>query len=180
MSDQYVGQIQAFGFNFNPQGWFQCNGQLLAISQYQALFALIGTTYGGNGTTTFGLPDLRGRTPIHMGQGPGLSNYNLGQASGTETVTLQINQLPFHNHQITANSGNGSLPPPTNNFLATAPPARGAATGPDLYNTAATANTTLNTAAISFQGGSQPHPNLKPFLTVNFCIAWVGVFPSRG
>jgi microcystin-dependent protein len=181
MSTPYLGQIQAFGFNFAPVGWQQCNGQILPINQYTALFALLGTNYGGNGTSTFGLPDLRGRASISQGQGLGLSDYVIGENGGTENVTLLTTQMPQHNHLVNVNSGNAGAPTASGNFLATAAvPRGGSGTAPDIYASAASAGITLNAAgAVTSAGGSQPHPNLGPYLTVNFCIAMTGIFPSR-
>jgi len=169
MTNVFVGEIRLYGFNFAPRGMAQCNGQLLAISQNTALFALLGTQYGGNGQTTFGLPDLRSRVPIHQGQGPGLSQYVMGEQAGTETVTLLSTQMPAHNHLHNAANTDATDSSPQNNVPAVIPSGG--------YTT--TANTQMNPAAIANAGGSQPHSNLQPFLTINFCIALVGIFPSR-
>ncbi len=165
----FIGEIRIFGFNFPPAGWAQCNGQLLAIAANDALFALLGTTYGGDGVSTFALPDLRSRVPIHQGQGPGLSPYVIGQMAGVEAVTLTTSQIPQHNHVLNAfaSTGTGGLAPsggvPANT--------QGSVNG--------TANTTFAAPAIGPSGGSQPHENLQPYLTLNFCISLFGIFPSR-
>ena len=157
-------------YDFAPRGWAFCSGQILAISQNTALFSLLGTTYGGNGTTTFALPDLRGRCAISSGTGPGLSNYSLGEVTGTENITLIANQLPPHGHTVGAVDDDSTTVTPTN-----ALPANIAAKG---YSKAA-ANTTMNPAMIGGGGGNQPHNNLQPLLVLNYCIALQGVFPSR-
>ena len=170
MAEPFLGEIRTFGFNFAPQGWAMCAGQLLPINQNTALFALLGTFYGGNGTTNFALPDLRGRVGIHQGQGVGLSPYNIGQISGTETVTLTQNQMPQHNHQVMANDTAASATRP-----AGAVPARVTAAA---YG-ATSDGTTMNAAMISTAGGSQPMSIIQPYLCLNFCIALQGIFPSR-
>ncbi|MGH8558230.1 MAG: phage tail protein [Methylococcales bacterium] len=164
-----------FGGNFAPRGWALCNGQIMSIAQNTALFSLLGTTYGGDGQTTFALPDLRGRVPINPGQGPGLSNYILGEASGTESVTLTVSEMPAHNHLLAANSALGSLPSPIGNFPAGVDDGSGGA----FNGYSATANGTMAPTAASVVGGNQPHPNMQPFLCVNFIIALEGIFPSR-
>lgn len=171
MSEPFIGMIATFGFNFAPRGWAMCNGQLLPIAQNTALFSLLGTTYGGNGQTTFALPDLRGRVPIHFGQGPGLSNYDLGQVGGTETNTLTVNQMPAHSHPATLHAStqpaNDTLP--TGNYLADG----------GAYQSAT--NTQMNAGAVTNgnSGGNQPTPNIQPYLAINTCIALEGIFPSR-
>jgi microcystin-dependent protein len=170
MSDPFIGEIRIFAGNFAPNGWAFCDGQLLAISQYDALFSLLGTTYGGDGQSTFGLPDLRGRVPIHMGTGPGLSPHQMGSMGGSEQVTLTVNQLPSHSHTFSGTDSQATTPNPGGNVLAKS-------TGMDLYfddaPTAALASTSLSST-----GGSQPHPNLMPFQCVNFIIALFGIYPS--
>lgn len=168
MSAPFLGEIRIFPYNFAPRGWAQCDGQLLSIAQNTALFSLLGTTYGGNGTTTFGLPELRGRVPMHRGQGPGLSNYDLGQISGTETVTLTQSNMPAHGHLASANNGAASATRPAGNFPA----------GGGSYATASDGST-LNAAFIQNTGGNQPFNNIQPYLVLNFCIAQEGIFPSR-
>jgi len=170
VSDQYLGEIRMFGFNFAPQGWAFCNGQILPISQNTALFSLLGTTYGGNGTSTFGLPNLQGRVAIHQGQGLGLSPYDLGQVGGTETVTLTQNQMPQHNHSVNASSAPGTGGRPGGAVLARAPD--------DVY-AASSDGTTMLANMVGTAGGSQPHSNIQPYVVVTFCIALQGIFPSR-
>lgn len=151
-----------------------CNGQILSISQYSALFSLLGTTYGGNGQTTFALPDLRGRVPIHQGQGNGLSIYNIGQVGGVENVTLLTSQMPQHNHLISAVSNTGgSQPTPSNNFLAAE------STGTSLDYSSGPSDSTMNPAMVQPAGNNLPHANIQPYLAITFCIALQGVFPSR-
>ena len=171
MADPFIGEIVMFGGNFAPRGWAQCDGQLLAISQNSALFSILGTTYGGDGRTTFGLPDLRGRVAMHPGSGPGLTPRSLGQKSGSENVTLQASQIPGHSHNMRGNSGQPNETNPENGF-----PANSAATDKDLYSS--TSNVSMGATALN-SGGGQQHPNIQPFQCVNFIIALVGVFPSR-
>ena len=177
MSDPFIGEIIMFGGNFAPRGWALCEGQLLPISQNTALFSILGTTYGGDGRTTFGLPDLRGRIPMGSGTGPGLSPRRLGEKAGTENVTLNQNQIPSHTHAAIANSVS-----PTGNANVAADNlwADDAGTASATYSSE-TKNATMNADAISVQntGGSQSHTNIQPFQCVNFIIALVGVFPSR-
>lgn len=173
MSEPFIAEIMMFAGNFAPRGWAFCSGQLLPIAQNQALFALIGTIYGGNGTTTFALPDLRGRMPMHPGQGPGLSSHSLGEVAGSENVTLTTSQIPSHAHSVApgAASGEGQTAQPTGNV----PAAGEEPTKP--Y--APTGNTSLAPTTTSAVGGSQPHQNMPPYLCVNFVIALVGIFPPR-
>jgi len=173
--DYYIGLIQAFGFNFAPRGFMFCNGQLLSIPQYSALFALLGTTYGGNGSTTFALPDLRGRAGLHFGHGPGLQTYTLGQASGVETDTLIQTQLPAHTHPLIVTE-TSTATSPEGAFLGKAALASdGAAV--TAYGTVL--NTQMSPQAIGFAGGNQPHNNMEPYLVLNWCICVEGIFPSR-
>lgn len=171
MSEPFLGEIIMFGGNFAPRGWAFCSGQLLSIAQNTALFSILGTTYGGNGTTTFALPDLRGRVPIHPGQGPGLSSYVLGEAAGVENVTLLTTQMPAHTHVLTSNASTAAATDtlPTGNFLAS----------DNQYTNASNTQMNANAVAIAPTGGSQPHTNIQPFLCVNFIIALEGIFPSR-
>ena len=164
MSEPFLSEIKIVSFNFPPKGWALCNGQFLPINQNQALFALLGTTYGGNGQTTFALPNLRGRVPIHMGNG-----HTLGEAAGTTAVTINIQQLPTHTHACMASSTNGNQPVVVNNVLAAA---NNLWTGP-------TGLVTLVPQTVTGVGGSQPHNNMMPYLTLNFIIALQGIFPSR-
>lgn len=176
MSEAFIGEIRMFAGNFPPRGWQFCQGQLLSIAQNTALFSILGTTYGGNGQTTFALPDLRGRYPMQQGQGPGLSPRSLGEQGGSETVTLLSNQMPAHTHSHVASGAQGDQVTPEGNFNAvlidpnTQQPQ-------NLYN--ATASTTMNAASIGVAGGSQPHNNMSPFLAINFIIAMEGIYPSR-
>lgn len=168
----YLGEIRIFAFNFAPKGWAMCNGQLLSIQSNTALFSIIGTYYGGNGTTTFALPNLQGRAPIHQGQGQGLSPYNVGQNGGTETVTLNTQQMPHHNHTANTVSGpQATAPRPSNAYP-------GNATSGSVYSTA-NPDSTFNNNFVGFQGNNQPHNNIQPYLTMTFCIAVQGIFPPR-
>jgi microcystin-dependent protein len=163
MSQPYVGEIRIFGGNFAPAGWMFCQGQLLPISEYETLFNLIGTTYGGDGQSTFGLPDLRGRLPIHTGQG-----FVLAANGGAESVTLTTNQIPAHTHTVFATTNPNTASLPGGNFLAS---------GPDIYDQNKPGSTTM-AAAIGPAGGSQPHSNFQPYLCVNFILSLFGIFPS--
>jgi microcystin-dependent protein len=168
MSTPFIGTIMAFGFNYPPVGWVPCNGSLLQIADYDALFSLIGTTYGGDGITTFGVPDLRGRSPLSMGQGPGLSNYVQGQLSGTESVTLVPSQMPLHTHTLMATNAAATTNNPTGAVLATA----------EVWTDIAPDSNMLGTA-VQNAGGNLPHENRQPSLVVNFCMATDGIFPSQ-
>lgn len=168
MSEPFLGEIRIFPYNFAPRGWAFCQGQILSIAQNTALFSLLGTTYGGNGQTTFALPDLRGRMPLGSGQGPGLSPYDLGQVSGTETVTLTTGQMPSHNHLASSTQAGAGSTRPSGNV----PSGGGAYAG-------ASDGTRMNPAFIQNTGGSQPHENRQPCLVLNYCIALQGIFPSR-
>lgn len=172
MSEPFVGEIRMFAGNFAPRGWAFCDGQLLAVSQNDALFSLLGTIYGGDGRTTFGLPDLRGRIPIHAGTGPGLSPRRLGAKLGSEKVTLTVNQLPSHTHVIQASNDVANELTPAD----TRTPAQAGTA--DLYQSAAPV-VNMSTAAVSTLGGSRSHTNLMPFLCINFIIALFGIYPSR-
>ena len=167
-----IGEIRMFAGNFDPKGWAFCQGQLLLIAQNQALFALLGTTYGGDGRTTFALPDLRGRAPIGFGQGPGLSYKDLGQQFGTETVTLTTAQMPAHSHTVNAVTSEGNQNLPTNSLPANTKTL-------DKEYSDANANTTMKATMVNPTGGSQPFGVSQPSLGVNFIIALQGVFPSR-
>lgn len=175
MSAPFLAEIRMFGFNYAPRGWAFCNGQLFPISQNTALFALLGTTYGGDGRTTFGLPNLQGRVPMHPGQGPGLSSHSLGEVGGTQTVSLTQNELPSHTHSM-----NGIIaPPPATGTTPDPTQGLGRASGGSAYGPAANL-TVMNAQALNVQGGNQPHNNLMPYLVMNFCIALQGIFPPRG
>lgn len=171
MSEPFIGQIMITPYNFAPKGFAQCNGQTLPINQNQALFALLGTTYGGNGQTTFMLPDLRSRTPVGMGRSPAGSDYTIGQASGAENVTLLDNQLPPHVHSANYSSADASARSPANGLF-------GHSTT-SLYAQAGGPQVPLNSASVATAGGSAPHSNLQPYTVLNFCIALAGIFPSR-
>jgi microcystin-dependent protein len=171
MSEPFIGQIMLFAGNFAPRGWAFCNGQLLSIAQNTALFAILGTTYGGNGQTTFALPDLRGRVPVGPGQGPSLPNYNLGEQGGANSVTLTTAQMPAHTHAASAATGSGTSATPANNVWA------GSSQRDAIY--ASTPGTTMHPAAISAVGNSQPHENMQPYTAINYIIALEGIFPSR-
>lgn len=180
MSDQFLAEVRMFSMNFAPVQWAQCNGQVMAISQNTALFSLIGTFYGGNGTSNFGLPDLEGNVAICAGSGPGLSPYDIGQFGGSQFVTLLDSENPSHNHLVqTTNTGGSSNNP--NNLLygKTGLVSGGSTTAIKTYATAAP-SVTLNPVAIGFAGGHQPHNNMMPSLVINFCIALQGIFPARG
>jgi microcystin-dependent protein len=173
MSNQYLGEIKMFAGNFAPTGWAMCNGQTLSISANAALFALLGTTYGGNGTTTFQLPDMRSRVPIHQGQGNGLSPYVEGQVGGVENVTLTTSNLPSHTHPINCVGSGGNQANPTGAYPAIE------STGTSLdYSTAAPTGQMSSNSTVSV-GNNIPITNIQPYLTVNFIIALQGIFPAR-
>lgn len=174
MADPFVAEIRIFPFNFAPIGWAVCNGQLLPISQNTALFSLLGTTYGGNGITTFALPDLQGRAAMQPDQGLGLSLHDLGETGGSDTVTLLVSEIPTHSHALRANPLTGDTPTPG----ATASLARPGTILAYQTNTAANL-APMAPESISPTGGDQPHNNLQPYLTMRFCIALQGVFPPR-
>jgi microcystin-dependent protein len=173
MSDPFLAEIRIVGFTFAPRGWAFCNGQLLPIVQNTALFSLLGTFYGGDGKTTFGLPNLQGSAPIHQGQGAGLSDRFIGESGGSQFVTLLDSEMPAHSHQASANVGGGNQTAPPNNVWSSL----AGRTPPSLYSNAA--NTTMSPQAVSIAGGSQPHNNMSPYLVLNFIIAMQGVFPAR-
>jgi microcystin-dependent protein len=172
--NQFLGQVIAVGFNFTPVDWVPCNGQLLSIAQYNALFALLGTTYGGDGIQTFGVPNLQGRSPIGQGPGPGLPQTVLGQIAGTESVTLTSQQNAAHTHPLQASSATGTVSKPANSTLLSV----AVSTAP-IYG-AAPSTVTLAPASIGPAGGNQPHENRQPFNTVNYIMSTVGVFPTQG
>jgi len=172
MGEPYVGEIRMFGGSFAPAGWAMCNGATLAISENDTLFNLIGTTYGGDGQETFNLPDLQGRAPVHMGQGPGISqNYVIGEKAGVESVTLTTNQIPIHTHSFVASSDAGQSAQPQNALFALLP------TG-NLYTQPQQPAVNLNSNMLSAAGGSQPHDNIQPYLCITFIISLFGVYPS--
>ena len=169
--DPYVGEIRMFAGSFAPRGWALCDGQLLSVNANQALFSLLGTIYGGDGRNTFGLPDLRGRVPIHVGTGPSLSPRAMGSKAGQETVTLTAAQLPAHSHVAQASSTTGNVAAVSGNVAARA-------TSVDFYIDE-TPSVAMDASAIGSTGGNGAHPNLAPYLCVNFIIALVGIYPSR-
>ena len=175
MSQPFLAEIRMFGGNFAPRNWAFCNGQILPISQNTALFSLLGTTYGGNGQTTFALPNLQATVPLCPGQGPGLSNYVLGEQTGVPTVTLLQTEMPAHSHPVNASTAAGTTTDPTGNLWASSV---GGRTPPPLYSNVAP-NTTMAANEIGVSGGSQPHENRQPFLAVTFIIALSGIFPAR-
>jgi microcystin-dependent protein len=172
MSEPYIGEIRMFGGNFAPVGWMFCDGAQLAISDNDTLFNLIGTTYGGDGQTTFNLPDLRGRAPVHQGTNPATgTSYTLGEQAGVETVTLTTQQIPQHTHALTATNAIGTQANPGGNLLANSQ-------GPQPY-IQENPDGSLNPQAVTPFGGSQPHENLQPFLGINFIISLYGIYPSQ-
>jgi microcystin-dependent protein len=170
MADPFVAEIRIVGFNFAPTGWALCNGQLMPISQNTALFSLLGTQYGGDGKTTFALPNLQGRVPIHAGQGPGLTDRAIGESGGAATVTLTAAEMPSHSHAIATTSAPADRSNPASS--------RFAAPADSVY-TAQAANTATHPSTVGSDGGNQPHNNLQPFLVLNFVIALQGIFPPR-
>jgi microcystin-dependent protein len=172
MSNPFLAEIRIFPFNFAPKGWAFCDGQLMPLSQNTALFSLLGTIYGGNGTSNFALPNLQGSAPMHPGQGPGLSLHDLGETGGTQTVTLLESEIPSHPHPWTASNQDGTVQGPATQLTA------GGVGGIALYNPPASM-TPLNPNAVVPAGGGQPHNNMQPYLTLNFCIALQGVYPPR-
>jgi microcystin-dependent protein len=167
--DPFVAEIRIVGFNFAPQGWAFCDGQILPLSQNTALFSLLGTTYGGNGQSTFALPDLKGRAAIQQGQGPGLSLRDLGETGGTETVTLLESEMPLHSHNLQAVNDSGLQSSPQGAF-----PARA-----NMYKNNAGNLGPMRSQALNPSGGSLPHNNMQPYLTLNYIIALQGIFPPR-
>jgi len=171
MAQPYVGEIRMFAGNFAPAGWMFCEGQLLPISEYETLFNLIGTTYGGDGQSTFALPDLRGRLPVHQGQGSGLSSYTLAETGGAEAVTLTAQQIPVHTHPYVVAAGAGNQISPSGNLSSQS------------FNVTPYINDVpggaFNPAAVTPTGGSQPHTNLQPYLCVNYIVSLFGIFPSQ-
>ena len=168
--EPFIGQIQAFAFNFAPRGWASCDGQLLSIAQFQALFSLLGTTYGGDGRTTFGLPDLRGRSMVSEGAGPGLDTMTMGQKGGNYQLTLSADNMPAHNHTVAVSTAAGEESNPQNGFIASQAAA---------FNEDATSGAYLNTASVGNSGNGLSFASRNPYLCVNVCIALQGIFPSR-
>ncbi|HEY8209241.1 MAG TPA: tail fiber protein [Myxococcaceae bacterium] len=181
MSEPFLGEVRMFGGNFAPRGWAFCNGQLLSIAQNTALFSLLGTTYGGDGVTTFALPNLQGRFPMHWGNGQGLSQRTLGEVTGTESVTLTTNQMPSHTHAVTigANTSDGNTDAPAGAVWAKAVDGSGNPISAYVSGLNPLTNTTMAPATSSATGGNQPMPVMNPFLCLSFIIALEGIFPSR-
>ncbi len=182
MSQPFVGQIIMFGGNFPPNGWALCAGQLMPISENETLFNLIGTTFGGDGQSTFGLPDLQGRVPIHQGQGGGLSNYVIGQKAGAENVTVITQQLPQHTHTLLSNtSGTGGTNqnPVSNAILSNVGISGGPTTPPLAFKAPGGTQVTIANSAVGQTGGSQPHNNIQPVIAVTYCISLFGIFPTQ-
>lgn len=171
--ESYLGDIKLTGVNFAQRDWMECDGRLLAISQYSALFSLLGTQYGGDGRTTFALPDLRGRVPIGQGNGPGLPSYNQGSKDGSSTNTLTVNNLPSHNHTVNAVVEDGNQSVPTNNLLA------GTKVLDKEYSDTSAANTQMNASMINNTGGNTPVNNMQPYITLRYIMCVQGIFPSR-
>ncbi|MCI4590585.1 tail fiber protein [Sphingobium sp. BYY-5] len=171
-SEPFLGQLTLFPYTFCPRGWTEANGQLLPIAQNTALFSLIGTTYGGNGQTTFALPDLRGRAPIHVGTGPGLSSYTLGQVGGAEQTTITVNNMPPHNHSISATNMQANKGGPGGKLLA-------ADSSLNKYSDTPAPNVAMNPQMVGTSGGGQPISIRDPYLAMRWCIALEGIFPSR-
>jgi microcystin-dependent protein len=172
MSSPYIGEIRMFGASFAPAGWAFCDGQLMPISQNDTLFNLIGTTYGGDGQETFALPDLQSRVPVHAGQGPGISqNYQLAETFGSESVTLTTNQIPIHNHAFLCSTSAPAAIDPTNQVIAQSLQIA--------MFTEDVANKQMNPSSLVPQGGSQPHENMSPFLTISFILSLFGIFPTQ-
>lgn len=168
--EPFIGQIIMFAGNFAPRGWAMCDGQLMPITQNTALFSILGTTYGGDGRVNFGLPDLRGRFPLHPGSGPGLSPRWPGESGGVESVTIHPSQMPAHNHGISAAQTAGNVHQPGGNFLAAAPGESYATGG---------ATSALNATSVAFSGGNEPHENMPPYMCIHFIICLEGIYPSR-
>jgi microcystin-dependent protein len=180
LSDYFIGEIRAFGFNWAPQYWALANGAVMPINQNQALFSLFGTTYGGDGRATFQLPNLNGRTPVSMGVGSTGTQYPIGVAGGVETVTLTTATMPAHNHNVQANTAVGTSLSPANGILGaiagdtSTPPLK-----PNVYGAPSTPSIALDPNTITSTGASAPHPNMQPFTVVNYCIAMAGLYPMR-
>jgi microcystin-dependent protein len=184
MTTPYIGQLQLFGFNFAPVGWAVCQGQLLPISQNPALFSILGTSFGGNGTTTFGLPNLQGLAAVGAGQGIGLSPYLVGETAGATSVTIDTSTMPMHNHNLMASSATGTTVNVAGNQLGVSQVGggkQGASYSSQIYSpNPSKATTGMAAKALAVTGGSLPHNNVQPYLTLNYCIALQGAFPPRG
>ena len=179
MADPFVAEIRIFPFNFAPRGWAFCNGQLLPLSQNTALFSLLGTVYGGDGKSTFALPNLQGAAPMHTGQGQGLSQRFVGESGGSESVTLLQSEMPLHTHSVAATTINGNTDQPTGAILARGNFSfQGTSGSVPMYSTSPP-DTQMGAQTLALAGGNLPHNNMQPYLTLNFCIALQGVFPPR-
>jgi microcystin-dependent protein len=181
MATPFVAEIRIFPFNFPPKGWAFCDGQILPISQNTALFSLLGTTYGGDGKSNFALPNLQGSNPMQSGQGPGLSLRDLGESAGEDTVTLLVTEMASHSHTLNADNSQASSSDPSNNFYTAGhyDDGKGHSGGVQIYQVQQPPADQLNQLSVGFTGGSQPHNNLMPYLTLNFCIALQGIYPPR-
>lgn len=177
--DPFVAEIRIFPFNFAPKGWAMCNGQLMPISQNTALFSLLGTTYGGDGKSTFALPNMQGNAPMHPGQGQGLSLRDLGEEGGAADVTLLVSEMPMHVHTAQASDSAATTVTPTGQLAAEGQWDNGQSFGVIGAYSNQAPNTQMNPQALSVAGSSQPHTNMQPYLTLNFCIALQGIFPPR-
>ena len=173
MSDQFVAEIRIVAYNFAMTGWAKCNGQLIPISQNTALFSLLGTMYGGDGKSTFALPNMQGSTPLHKGQGPGLSMYDQGQIGGSQFITLLNSEIPAHTHNVMTANAAGDINVPTGNLMARS-------SNGSVYLASGTPSTQLHVQALGITGASLPHNNMQPYITLNFLIAMQGIFPSMG
>ena len=180
MSEPFIGEIRIWGCGFVPEGWLLCAGGLVPLSSYQTLFAVIGTTYGGDGRTTFGLPNLQGRVPMHAGNGPGLTPRRIGQYQGYESVALDVDTLPGHTHSLNAQQTNGTLKNPQGAYLAPNTAQVGPVQRPSPLYEPPQSLEDMSPSAVSQTGSSVAHENRQPFLALNFCIAFEGLFPSRG
>jgi len=178
MADAYIGEIRIFAGNFAPKGWALCNGQLLPIAQHTALYSILGVQYGGDGKTTFALPNLMGRAPMNQGSGQGLTPRTVGQQVGSQTVTLLTTEIPYHTHIPQAIDATGNNSDPTGNYWSQAPRPSVSAPQPRLYDPVP--NVDMSPVALQVAGGSQPHNNMQPFIAQNFIICLEGEFPSRG
>ncbi len=180
MAEPFLGQITVYGFNFAPRNWLQCKGQTLAISQYSALFSLLGTYYGGNGTSTFQVPNFQGNVPVNQGTGSGLSTYVIGEATGVQNVAITNSTMASHNHGLVASTTDGNVVKSSGNQLAKAfTGSKGGASYTGNYLSTTAPNQTIAPTSMGFAGGNQPHNNMQPYLALNFCICLNGVFPAR-
>lgn len=175
MSEPFIAEIRAFGFNFAPRGWAFCDGQLMPIAQNTALFSLVGTNFGGDGRSNFGLPNLQASVPLQQGQGPGLSDYVLGESGGVPTVNLLTTQIPSHSHALQCSAATADHTSP----VGAIPAAPQALRGQHFFASTSGSSSVMKADLLALAGGNQPHNNLPPYLALNFCIALTGIFPSR-